>query len=507
MNPSIWNQGTTLIPNVFESFGVNVQLFPYLARGDGVTDDTAALEAAINSGATLILLPTPTVFYRTTRPIKIPSGVKLQGAHTRIGFVGQTYQTRSCIRKTTNTTVNIKRFDSPASVARDCVFYVDPAYTGSFYPQKVSIDAISIVGDGPSLIDYAVYFEQGSDLVWTDSDVAGIKHALYARNIWSSRFDGVQAMARFTIEVAATSLSFNQCLTGYSPDGWDGFYLTGVSYSVLNACASDNTTGSAYTLAGCWGLTINGSGCEGPNNPTPNEGQAFNFLGGNHAVVITGFFGLMSNVARPNISTTNGDSITFIGAKFDAGNPALTSDMYVSNYSVLTFEDTFFKNGTKNTPTITFPGANASEVGVYYNGEFAKFTATQSLVDSFVKSTWTPAVTFGGASVGVTYATRSGTHAIRGKICTAYAEITLSSKGSSVGAATITGLPIAADVNSNGVAICLTQANITKRFHGQIAGNGTEIVLLTEDVTTVAMTNVEFANNSTFRLAITYQVN
>jgi len=57
---------------------------------------------------------------------------------------------------------------------------------------------------------------------------------------------------------------------------------------------------------------------------------------------------------------------------------------------------------------------------------------------------WTPSLTFGGAAVGMTYTTRSGLYWLEGNICHFGGRVTLSAKGSSVGAATITGLPLIA---------------------------------------------------------------
>src|SRR5260221_14348861 len=75
------------------------------------------------------------------------------------------------------------------------------------------------------------------------------------------------------------------------------------------------------------------------------------------------------------------------------------------------------------------------------------FPATQNAstdvntLDDYEEGTWTPGVAFGGAAVGVTYATQSGTYVKIGSQVTAWFSMTLTSKGSSTGAATITGLP------------------------------------------------------------------
>ncbi|MEO7465778.1 MAG: glycosyl hydrolase family 28-related protein [Sphingobium limneticum] len=66
------------------------------------------------------------------------------------------------------------------------------------------------------------------------------------------------------------------------------------------------------------------------------------------------------------------------------------------------------------------------------------------------RKTWTPSISFGGAAVGVTYAKQFGVIEVIGNEVTAQFEFELSSKGSSVGNAFLTGLPIAVDGGVNG---------------------------------------------------------
>lgn len=57
---------------------------------------------------------------------------------------------------------------------------------------------------------------------------------------------------------------------------------------------------------------------------------------------------------------------------------------------------------------------------------------------------WTPGISFGGGTAGITYSTQKGIYTRIGKLVTAQFSITLTSKGSSTGIACITGLPFAA---------------------------------------------------------------
>lgn len=82
-------------------------------------------------------------------------------------------------------------------------------------------------------------------------------------------------------------------------------------------------------------------------------------------------------------------------------------------------------------------------------------SASANTLDDYEEGTWTPAVQFGGASVGVTYVAAEGRYVKIGDFVSITGGMFLSSKGSSVGAAVITGVPFAPqnsnkDYSSNG---------------------------------------------------------
>lgn len=66
-------------------------------------------------------------------------------------------------------------------------------------------------------------------------------------------------------------------------------------------------------------------------------------------------------------------------------------------------------------------------------------------------NTWTPVITFGGASVGITYSTQTGSYTRQGNLVFYTFHITFTSKGSSAGTALINGLPFTSlNTNSQG---------------------------------------------------------
>ena len=64
-------------------------------------------------------------------------------------------------------------------------------------------------------------------------------------------------------------------------------------------------------------------------------------------------------------------------------------------------------------------------------------------LNSVNTTTWTPAITFGGGNTGITYTSQSGHYQRIGNLVFYRFTVTLSNKGSSTGAAKITGLPVA----------------------------------------------------------------
>lgn len=89
------------------------------------------------------------------------------------------------------------------------------------------------------------------------------------------------------------------------------------------------------------------------------------------------------------------------------------------------------------------------------SGAGITFPATQSAstdantLDDYEEGTWTPSLTFGGGSTGLTYNTRNGTYTKVGNVVTIRCYFALSAKGSSTGAAVLGGLPFTTIAVSN----------------------------------------------------------
>ncbi len=123
---------------------------------------------------------------------------------------------------------------------------------------------------------------------------------------------------------------------------------------------------------------------------------------------------------------------------------------------------------------------------------------------------WTPAITFGGGSTGITYAARGGRYMKIGKMVFASAYISLSNKGSSSGAAKITGLPAthANTINSVGHVEWIQMATNFVHISGLADTNAATISLVGHSAANASysnLTNSDFANNSILQLTVMYE--
>ena len=138
-------------------------------------------------------------------------------------------------------------------------------------------------------------------------------------------------------------------------------------------------------------------------------------------------------------------------------------------------------------------------------------SANNNNLDDYEEGTWTMGVTFGGGAVGVTFSANTGNYVKIGKQVTVTGYMLLTNKGTSTGTVSITGLPFTvAAAAANYSATPLVLSNITfLGTNGGYSNVGTSTVSLTQTTTagaTSALTDINFANNSSVIICLTYFV-
>ena len=163
-----------------------------------------------------------------------------------------------------------------------------------------------------------------------------------------------------------------------------------------------------------------------------------------------------------------------------------------------------------------------AEKGIYFGNQVTTSASGASfssqLLDHYEEGSWTPVLSFGGGTTGITYSARDGAYTRIGRQVTVNFMIEMTSKGSSTGTATVTGLPFPVDdlvsntvIEASGISAYWNNFDPDMYFFGFTAETtgGGQLTLRNQPETGASdtigtLTNSNFENDSTFRGSITY---
>jgi hypothetical protein len=141
------------------------------------------------------------------------------------------------------------------------------------------------------------------------------------------------------------------------------------------------------------------------------------------------------------------------------------------------------------------------------------FPATQSAssdvntLDDYEEGTWTPAIKFAGNNVGMTFSQQLGQYIKIGRQVTVWYAIQLTAKGSSVGNATVTGVPFTSSNYGHGVLDLNSGMSAVPATGGYGIIAGSDIFLRYNSTTGYAdFSNSVFTNTSLIIGVVTYYV-
>lgn len=125
----------------------------------------------------------------------------------------------------------------------------------------------------------------------------------------------------------------------------------------------------------------------------------------------------------------------------------------------------------------------------------------------YATGTFTPAVAFGGAAVGVTYSVQTGNYYKFSNFVFFAIRVQLTSKGSSTGSVTITGLPFTASQAGTASIYATFFASLTGTIVAQVTASATTIgVFQTSATGTSALADTNVNNASSFTISGLYLV-
>lgn len=226
----------------------------YYAVGDGITDDTIAIQAAITEAGInggIVFIPPGT--YKLIEKLTVPSNVIIQGSGMNITILKQ-----SVINKD-----GLWSVDGRHIVIRDLKVEGTGSGTGigiNMTDSNVSAELIGMTN---------VYVKSfGGDGVFLADPIASVYE-----NVRSESNGG----HGFNVQIG-TSLTFNSCYAAGNAQA--GYNMKSVAYFTMNSCAAD-ANGLAYLIDGCTNAVLSGCGYESPTIGTaPYNGHGFKISGG-----------------------------------------------------------------------------------------------------------------------------------------------------------------------------------------------------------------------------------
>ena len=213
--------------------------------------------------------------------------------------------------------------------------------------------------------------------------------------------------------------------------------------------------------------------------------------------------------------TANGNILVNIGTGQNLILAETASNIYTVGYGAaggVPTKITDFEVSTKDTRSYGNFVPNTAAKGVNFTANTPAAGMTSQLLNWYEEGTWTPALAFGGASTGITYNAQAGTYTRIGRLVHCFARLSLSSKGSASGSATITGLPFTSasgDASNGGVMTPSLYSNMASLtgLSGYVGASSTTINLGNDGATdTNGINATNFTNSTTIYFSVQYYV-
>lgn len=224
---------------------INVKNAPYNAVGNGIADDTAAIQAAINAKTGAVFIPKG--IYKLTAALTVPNGTVIFGDAsnakydtTQNSVLKQTAVNTHCITKVDANTITLRDLNliGLGSGTGDGINFTRSALPAT---NHINLERVWIQGfrDGVSI---------SNCIVSVFNNVETVNNTRYGYNIY-----GVDHGS------AGTSVAFVNCYA--NTNTVEGFHIFRMVYCDFVGCASEGQP-IDYHILQCQGMTFNGCGSE-----------------------------------------------------------------------------------------------------------------------------------------------------------------------------------------------------------------------------------------------------
>jgi hypothetical protein len=468
-----------ILSDVENAFIIPVTLEKFGGVGDGVTDNYAAYQLAIASGAKRIVLLDKTYYF--SQGITVPNGVVVEG----------TVMLESIIVAGGLGSVMLFANATPVCVTMNGV--VNGTGGGVMGLRRVSVtrsgtppssaDGVLIRGAANSFLEDVFSYNHQVNYHWlghganpdtsTFNAITCNVRGLYSGQAYDTHFV-VESWPELRVTggragIGATDVAGNAFIKVTSPTGGSGG--TGPNTIIfVNYQFNQGTAGPAnwlsfvnnqanagnqviYQFTNCHIENITGAYISSDSLSAYLQKVTITGCSFNTAAPM---FSLDANTHVAGLKFANCDisASTFTPAVNYVNNMQVTGCNFGGCASVLNAPTSnnwcvaFAGNTWGGGSSLKLQGAGWAEGSFFdsftFDSTFTDATGSKNLqylhANQAAKS-WTPGISFGGASVGVTYSNQQGYYQVVGRQVTCYFVITLTSKGTSAGAAKITGLP------------------------------------------------------------------
>lgn len=211
-----------------------------------------------------------------------------------------------------------------------------------------------------------------------------------------------------------------------------------------------------------------------------------------------------------NCTLINTTALTTAGTGTSVCNNCVFSSGSASAISVGAGSTCEIYNSTvssSNTNAITGAGTAKVDAVTYTSTGETNNATTRTFSEFGERGIFTPAITFGGASVGITYSSQAGFYLRIGNEVIFTLSVILSSKGSSAGTALVTGLPYNPSI-THIWAISANALTFTGMVNARHPGGATGISIdqWASGGARSSLTNAEFADTTFIQISGSYLV-
>lgn len=209
-----------------------------------------------------------------------------------------------------------------------------------------------------------------------------------------------------------------------------------------------------------------------------------------------------------------------LARRIGAATRLITSDDVKTVGNAMLANSSVTVNGTTNqvnvsATTVSLGGSTTlstpQDIATTSTPQFAGITFGGTTLSTYAEGSFTPAVSFGGGSTGVTYSTQLGRYTRAGDLVFFTARVILSSKGSSTGTLAVGGLPVAsanvASQNYTG-AVYVSGAAYTGAAVALVPTNSTSFNLYASNGGTMtALADTNLTNTTDLIVSMVYRTN